>query len=799
MNNHLSDSVDIDEEESGDNKGLIFVQKFINKAVKLWPWLLVSLTLCISLAFVYYKLGVPIYTTTASILVQDDKKGTDFGDANLLSDFGLLLNKSSVDNEMEIFKSRSLMTQVVRELQLNIRYFVEGKLQQKEIYGARPLSFYLLELPARMQTPPEYVITVNRLDKTFKLSYEDKVIKGRLGDTLQLHVGKVILNAESGLARWNAEMPFSVRVGGLDATVKRYMSLLKVTVPNKLVSVIDIGINDALPEKGEVIVNALINAYLQANVNDKNRMADSTVKFIDERLKLVFGELSGIEHEIENFKTVNKITDVSEQARLLLDNTSEFGKQKTAQEVQLAVVNELESFLKNNLNDARTVPSSLVMQDPNFVSLVSQYNQLQLERDKRLMSQTVEHPAVKTLDDQLKNLRLDLLSSIASIKKGIQVSIAELQKRTSAFEGLITKVPAKERVFLDYSRQQAIKQELYLFLLKKREETAISKSSTIANARIVDMAKADTTPISPVKKRILMMGLILGLIIPFAISYGRDFLNNKISSQEDIVAYTNVPILSEIGHNEEESVIAINATSRTVIAEQFRALRTNLQYVLTGDEKKLILITSSMSGEGKSFLSINLCSSLGLAGKKVILLELDLRRPRISEDLRLQKSGFTNFIVGKDLNWQQWIQQSAIQDNFDVLSSGPLPPNPSELLMLPKVGELFNELKKHYDYIVVDSAPIGLVTDAQVIAPYADLTLYVVRHHFTFKQQLKMVEKLFVKKTLPKMNLIVNDIMMEKPVYGYGYGYDFYLYGYDSNDGAANGKKTRKETRKKDK
>lgn len=780
MQNQFPASILPPEEENIEDDSSIYIQKFINKAFGIWPWLLVSVIITTGIAFLYFKTSTPIYTASAIVLVQDDKKGADFGEANLLQDFGLLMGKSNVDNELEIFKSRTLMEGVVTDLQLNVKYFIEGKVKKKEVYLNRPITLrFLGGRDGESVIPAEYSVKVDEKRIGCEISEgENKAIYCKLGDTVRLKSGVAIIEPGNALYSWQNSELLYISVATVDAVTKQYMGALSAGVPNKLVSVINLSLRENLPEKAELVLNKLIDVYLQANVNDKGRMADSTVKFIDERLKLVFKELSGIEQEIEGFKTSNKLTDVGEQAKLLLENTSEYAKQQTAQEVQLSVVKELETFLKNNIANTRVIPTSLVMQDANFIALVQQYNQLQAERDRLLMSQTSEHPAVLAMGEQLKELRLELLGSITSIKRGIEISIKELQGRTSAFENQITRVPAKERVFLDYSRQQAIKQELYLFLLKKREETAISKSSTVANARIIDSAKANPVPISPRRNKILMIGFVLGLIIPFGVSYGRDFLNNKVSSTEDIASYTKVPILGEIGHNSEKKVIVIDSTTKTIIAEQFRTLRTSLQYVLPTEEKKLLMITSSMSGEGKSFLSINLCSALALAGKKVILLELDLRRPEITQNLKLQAQGFTNYIVSRDNNWQRWVQASGVHENFSVLSSGPLPPNPSELLMLTKVRDFFNELKDHYNYIIVDTAPVGLVTDAQIIANYIDLTLYVVRHHFTYKQQLKMVERFFRKGSLPRMNIVVNDIQFKKLVYGYEYNYTYNAYGY---------------------
>lgn len=768
-------------DDTETSKEMISFQKIIAKLLSLWPWLIVSVAVSLAIAFFYFTTSPRQYKIRASVLVQDDKKSSDLGGAGILQDFGLLGGKSNVDNEAEIFKSRTLMEQVVRNLQLNVHYFIPGKLKNTEIYAESPVILTILKAADSLPgNAPGYTLEFDKANPTrFTLFNEVTNIKGRLGDTLQLREGTGLITPSRGFARWPAEQPLEITIGSVDGTTQFYMASLNVDIPNDEVSVIYLTLTETLPEKGQKVLNALMDAYLQANVNDKNRIADSTMRFIDERLSLVSHELSGIEKDIEGFKTKNKLTDLTEQSRILLDNTSEFSKQQTNQEVQLSVIEALEQFLKDNQNNARIVPSSLVMQDASFVALVQRYNEMQLERDKMLLSHTARHPSVLSLDEQLVNLRLELLSSIKSVKQGFQVSIAELKKRNTGVEGMISKVPARERIFLDYSRQQAIKQELYLFLLKKQEETAISKSSTLANARIIDPAKAESSPFKPKKSMIMMTAFLAGLLLPLLISIGKDYFNNRVNSIEDINALTSVPVLAEIGHNNEKDIVTISLKSRQLIAEQLRSLRTNLQYLLPNEHEKTILITSSMSGEGKSFLSINLSAALALAGKKVILLELDLRKPKISENLSLQKAGFTNYIISNDNNWDQWIQPSGVNDNFFVLPSGPLPPNPTELLMLPKTKQLFKDLKNHFDYILIDSPPVGLVTDAEIMASFSDATLYVVRHRLTYKQQITLIEKFNHKKVMPKINIIVNDVQVKKHGYGYGYnyGYGYGVYG----------------------
>lgn len=775
MQHYTQHNVNLEDLENAQNK--LFFQKLLNRFRSIWPWLVASVLLCLLVAFFYLKIAVPEYKVNASVLVQDDKKSTDFGETSLLQEFGFNV-KSTVDNEAEVFKSRTLMEQVVRELQLHIRYYRDGNMRAIETFIERPVTLRFISPDTfNLREPVKYNVQFDPANITnINLVRDDIHLKAHIGDTVTLPEGKAVILPSEGFAKWDAKEPLTIHINSIDGTTQKYMDALQVDIPNKQVSVIHLTVAESLPGKGEQILNTLISAYLQANVRDKNRIADSTMRFIDDRLRLVFRELSDIEKDIEHFKTNNRLTDLSTQSNLLLQNTSEYARNLTDFEVQLSVINALQDFLRDNENNQRIVPSSLVMQDASFIALVNRYNDLQLQRDKMLMSLTTVHPSVLSMDDQLKNMRAELVSSIASIKKGIEVSVAELKKKTAEFEKDISRVPSKERTFLDYSRQQAIKQELYLFLLKKREETAISKSATIANARIIDKAKSNTQPFKPRKSLVMMLGVVFGLLIPFAVSFGRDMINTKVSSLEDITSHTSVPILTEISHNVDNNIVAVSMKSRQLVAEQFRSLRTSLQYILSGKNEKVILITSSMSGEGKSFLSINLCTILALAGKKAILLELDLRKPKITNNLGLEKKGFTNYIIEEKPDWRKWVQPSRVQPNFDVLSSGPIPPNPTELLMMPRMSALMKELKEQYDYIIIDTPPAGMVTDAEILAAHANTTFFIVRHKYTYKQQVHIIEKLLQKQSLPRINVIVNDIPAKNPGYGYGY---YYGYGYN--------------------
>jgi capsular exopolysaccharide synthesis family protein len=769
-------------EEEVPQQQISIFKKLLGQFLLLWPWLILSTVICLSLAYLYSRYSAPQYRIRASILIKDDKSGAGEDDGTLQS-FGLSIAKSNVDNEVEIFKSRALMQTVVEKQQLFVKYFINRRMAAPtEVFLNTPVTFQYTDRKAtEIAGSASYVLTFDKKNVTkFTLVYNDKSYFGKLGDTLTISGASILISATPQFAKWQINQELIITVSPFDGAVREYMGRLGLLIPNKQASILYLSIVEAVPQKGEAVLDALINIYLQASVEDKKLIADSTIKFIDDRLRLVFTELSGIEKEMQGYKTINKFTNIEEQSSLLLTNTGEYSRQLTEQEIQLSVVEALENFLKENQYNDRIVPASLMVQEANFTGLIGRYNEMQLQRDKMLMSIKPEHPSIITINEQLRNIKLEIVSSLGSIKNGIKVTIAELKKRANGVDAQMSRVPEKQRVWLDYTRQQSIKQELYLFLLKKREETAISQSSKLANARVIDLSKSDAYPFAPQRRNFMMIGLLLGIAIPYGIYLLKELFNNKVSSLDDIVQVTNAPILAEIGHNPLDNDVVVEYASRSLISEQFRALRTNIRFLLAGENEKVILVTSSMSGEGKSFVSINLAAALSLAGKKVILLELDLRKPKISDSLKLQKLGITNYLVEQDQTWQQWVQSFGKENKFDVLSSGPLPPNPAELLMLPKLSSLISELRSHYEYVIIDSAPIGLVTDAQILAASADATLYLVRHGLTFKQQLHFIDKLHRKRTLPKMNIIINDIQVKKMDYGYeGYGYG-YGYGYGS-------------------
>jgi tyrosine-protein kinase Etk/Wzc len=751
------------------------IQQIVGKLRYLWPWMLVCVLVAVTIAGLYLYFTPNQYRVNAKILIKDDEKkgGGGGADLSMLKSIGLLSGGSNVDNELEIIRSYTLMREVVQDLQLNVRYYKKEGFKSVELYGE--------EVPFKIWFQNYYKGEITDQASTYKVVLDEKGVSlvsedankyfMKWNDTLTLPEGRIVAIGDLSKLE-DKDTQFEVKFCHPDVKADELIEKLETSIPNKQVTTIKLGIEETVPKRGEEMLNKLIDVYMKANVDDNNRIADSSMAFIDARLMVVGDQLSDIEKQIQVFKQKNEISDLGEQAKALINSTSDYAREVSRQEVQLNVIESLERYIKENSNNPRIVPASLVVQDPTLAAVVGQYNSLLMQRARMLLGSTESNPMIVNIDGQLQDLRQDMLSGIQSVKRGAQAALKSLRSNTSELEARMRQVPQKERVALDYGRQQAIQQELYLFLLQKREETAISRSSTIANARIIDAAKTAEKPVKPKKKVIMAIALLVGLILPFGVSYGRSMINTRLRTRADIDAVAEVPVIAEIGHSQDEEIVVANAGSRSVIAEQFRGLRTNLQYILTEPEQKTILVTSSMSGEGKTFVSINLASVLALAGKKVALLELDLRKPKITSSLGLtMDKGFSTYAIGK-ASLDEVLIPSGIHENCYLLPSGPIPPNPAELLMNERTDVLFQELEQRFDFIIIDSTP-NVVADALLLAKKAHAALFIVRANKTEKEQMRIPNSLFREQKLPRMNLVVNDINQSKYGGGY-YGYGGY-------------------------
>ena len=729
-----------------------------------WHWILLSITICIAEGLLYLRYATPEYEISASILVKDDTKGTDLGEAAILENLGLSAGKSNVDNEVEILKSRTLMEKVVSDLQLNVSYFAKGKIKTTELFETSPVALRFLAPPIleNKTNSISYLLDISN-SKNFTLSNDDKTWLRAFGDTLLLPEGRAILTQTNNPKPLNGDS-YLISISPPDESAKKYSQALHVSATNKQVSLVTLKLTDILPQKGEVILSKLIDNYLKASITDKNRIADSTIAFIDENLALVTHELTGIEKQIENYRIANQITYLPEQSRRLLTHKSLDEKEQSDLEVQLSIIESLLTFV--NENPSNVVPAYVAMQNSGFVAAINKYNEIQLLRDRTLNTATREHPTVQNLDLQLKNIRDELVGHIESHQNELRLRKQSLLRNIRGTKRQINAIPANERTFLDHSRQQQIKQELYVFLLKKRIETSVSKSSTLANGRIIDNPKADDIPVSPNRQLTILMSVLIGFFLPIAFFNIREIFDTRITNKKELTDLVKVPIIGEIGSHKYARDNLFDTGQHGFVGEQFRTLRTNLRFIHDAEKNKVILVTSSMAGEGKTFIAINLCRILQLSGKRVILVECDLRKPSIGATLGINGKGLSEYVIN-DLQVEDVIKPSG-SNNFDVIIAGIIPPNPAELLQFERVKELISHLRKHYDYVVMDSAPFHLVTDSRILSQHADLSLYVVRQNFTFRHELENIQEISNTNALPKLHLILNDV---KTVPGYAYGY----------------------------
>lgn len=761
-------------EEDDTNYRQIFL-----KLLSGWPWFVFSIFFFVSLGILYVKYTSPQYNIHARLLINDARKGTGVTSA-VLSDIGMPLS-SSVENEAEVLKTRLLMEQVVRDMKLNVTYFTKGALRDDEIYNP-PFDVELISTVDTIKSQIFEITIEDRGKLLFETKKREKLVS--FNDTIRVD-GLGIVKIRNNGSILSAKSVYKVAVSSVDQAVNKLQAALDVSVIAKQISIVDLNFLYPQPRKGEDILNRLIKIYIQTNVDDRNQVADSSYIFIQKRLNYLRGELGDLEGNIQNFKQRNQIAEMSQQSSVIIQNSSQYENDLAKVETQLNVLKSIKEYIKNNEKGDRIVPSSLIVSDPLFTSLVEKYNSLLLERDRRLIGVNESNPVIVNLDNEIDGLRIDMLASLNSIESSLEINKSSLINQTKQVENQVRGVPEIERNYLEMARQQKIKQDLYIFLMQKGEEMAIAKTYNTPNSKNIDPPKAEG-PVSPKKMIFYVASILLGVILPAVVIYAKFLLNTKVDSKDDVLRHTQTPIIGEISHSASLESLQVVNHSRSAISEQFRALRTNLSFYLNSNKDKIILLTSSMSGEGKSFVALNLASVLALSGNKVLLMELDLRKPGLSFKLGIPNlNGFSNYIIDSKLEPENIIKPlNDILPNLHIINSGPVPPNPAELLLNPRTEELFEKLRTRFDFIIVDAPPVGLVTDAQLMSSFTDMCIYIVRQKYTAKEQLKIVEELRRENKMKRLGIVVNDIKHEGGSgYGYGYGYGYGTYGedYDGN------------------
>lgn len=727
-----------------------------------WPWFVVSVVLALVAASVYLLYQPPVYKVQASLLIKDEKKG--MAEQSLLKELDLFGSSKVVENEMEILKSFTLMDRVTKKLGLDVRYYHPASTAKKEIYSESPI--WLLAEKPNSQLYEE--------DLTFSFVNSNTVqLNGKaypVNQSIRTPYGQLRIFTRKPLN--NKLEPVIVTVTPHTKLVEKYLKNLKVEPTSKQATVLNISLEEAVPDRGEAILNQLIAEYNKESIVDKNKEANNTLDFIEERLALISGELSTVEKEVELYKSTQGITDLSIQAETFLTTVKENDTQLNETNMQLAALKDIERYLHNQSNEKGVAPATLGFTDPVLTGLLTKVAELELKREEASRTMSPNNPLIQSLDSQLKTMKSSINENVQTIRQQLTSNRTQLMANNHRLESMIRTVPGKERALLNITRQQAIKNGLYTYLLQKREETALSAASAVSDSRTVDPARTESKPVKPVKETVFALFSIIGLLIPIGVISTKYALNNRVMRRADVEEATQIPILGEVIKSNQADKLIFKPRTQSVIGEQIRAIRTNLQFLRsTTHQSQVLLFTSSVSGEGKSFVSLNLGASLALVGRTTVILEMDMRKPKLHQTIHMEnKAGLSNYLIG-EAGLDEIIQPISGYDNYSIITAGPLPPNPAELLSSPYLSQLLDELKARFDYVIVDSPPIGLVTDAQLIAPYADATIYMVRHDHTPRNYLKMVDTLYREQRFPKLSIVLNGVGEgESYYYSYSYG-----------------------------
>jgi tyrosine-protein kinase Etk/Wzc len=753
-------------------------KEILLKYINYLPLFIITIVVTIVFAVLYVKYKTPVYTSSISIFIPDQQRGggaTNGADMSGLSEIMLFNRKVNLANEMQVLKTKSVMARVVSKLNLNLSYYKLSQLKTRELYKPTSIQASVLSIKDSSNGDAVEILKKDNVlyyvkDKTEQKIAADADIKS---SNATFHIAidpNSLKNNESYLVSWQ---PVLNTAGELSAA-------LALTQPQLDANILALAINTEVPAKGTDILNTLVDEYNFRNNEQKNRLVDYTLHFIDERMQLMKGELGKVESSIQGFRQSQEIISPESQANTGLEQLAEAKTNVENSDVKLQVINMVKQSVGNS---SQPIPTTLGIDDPSLSALVQQYNQYYFQKEEQLKTMPAANPTVRITQNQIDKLRSSILNSLENISTSTGNMKNRYMGAYQSSKAKIRAVPLQERRLMEIGREQDIKEKLFMYMLQKKEEAAITKASGLSlNSIPLDQAETIAL-VSPNAPSIYKFAFIAAFLIPILIIYIRDLLNDKIITRSDIKAKTDTPIIGEISHNTDKTRrLVVSFEDRTVVGEQFRMLRTNIPLITKSQNKKVILVTSTTPAEGKTFCSLNLGAVYAIAGKKTVLIEMDLRKPKISSSLNLPttQKGITHFVSDN-----AFLEQLPIQvpdyPNLFVVTAGIIPPNPSEILMDEKMDVLFDYLKANFDFIIVDTAPLGLVSDAKLLAKFADATLYVVRQRKTEKKQLHQIDDLYAEGTFNNLCLLVNDVKAGGVNSYYSYGGNYmstYKYSY---------------------
>lgn len=743
------------------------LQQLLFKYLPYWPIFLLFLLLSLVGAWFYLRNKTPLYESTASILIKDEKKGED--NSKMTETINQLSAKKIVENEIEVIKSRTLMDEVVKKLHLYAQVYEKGPIRPISAYATSPIIIEALNPDSLVESKGKVFFTYDTSKK--QISFENKYFPVSQWISTEYGVLRFI-PSKSYSAKKN---PFYFIIVSPEKVTYSILNGLDVSAANKLSSVIDLTLRDEVPQRSEDILNGLLIAYTNAAVNEKNSLASNTLASLDERLNAVGHDLDSIEQRLQQYKASTGAIDIGSQGSLFLQNVSANDQKLNDITYQLSALDQVEKYLNSKDVNSTVTPSTVGLNDPLLTQLLTKLYDSQLEYEKMKKTTAENNPVMLSLKDQIEKIKPSLIENVRSQKESLQTNKDNLNSANTRYSSVLQTIPRKERDIVEISREQNIKSGVYNFLLQKREETSLSIISSVADSKIIDKAQSSFGPVSPNKKLIYLMAIALAFVLAIGVITIKEIFKRTILYRHEIESFTSVPVIGEITYEKNKTPLVIGDGKRTFIAEQFRSLRTSLPYIGLKADKKRLQVTSSVSGEGKSFVVANLGVGLAMTGKKVVVVEFDLSDPTLSNKLNVTEinKGITDFLTDQ-AEAKELVQKTGVHDNLYIVSAGWLPENPTELIMSKKVPDLINYLSENFDYVIIDTAPVGLLSDAYILSAYCDATLYVVRHKHTRKISIQRLDENNKINELKNIAIVFNGVRSRgvgKYGYGYGYGY----------------------------
>ena len=789
------------QEKQVSQEETIDIRALILKYSQYWYYFVLSVLFFGCIAFLNNRYTVPEYSVSTTLLIRDDNN-TQLGAENLLEGLELFSGKKNLKNEIVILSSYSLCERVIEELNLGISYYQHGFLKTNELFGNSPFKVEVDSFHVQLTGVNFQIIPLNKEEFTLSVSASNEhpynILSKNIDKSLIADIDidqKYAFNSRIETKFYSfliqksnhfnieqiidSDKYFSFRLHQQDKLANNLIEKVSISPINKETSILKLNIRERNPKKSIHILNKITEIYIRSGLDEKNLMAINTIHFIDDQLTIIQDSLSKIERKLERFKTLHPNLEIVDKEYGTYFQKQKLDNSLSEQSVNIKYYKSLLSYLKNDKNANSIIsPTSMGISNPELNNLINQLLQLYAKKGELQLTTTERNPTYIAILSQINHTKVTIIENVNNLIASASIFELDLSDRITFFDKKINKLPEAEKDYIILKRKYEYNEQTAIYLQQKRYEASLAKAGTESDHKVIDFARLDSEkPISPRKNLAYFIALIFGILIPITVISLRDFFSDTIKSKSDLLESTNIPILGLVGHSDNATSLVVSNSSKSIIAESFRALRTNIQYLAADKEKKVITVTSSVGGEGKTFTTMNLAAIFALSGRKTILIGGDLRKPKLHEDFKVDTSkGLSSYLINKS-ELAEVIEKTEI-DTLDVIASGPTPPNPAELLDSKKMKDLIIELNKTYDYVIIDTPPIGLVTDGVILMQHADINLYVVRHNYSKAGALNVINNLYRQKQVENIHIIINDFKHTSSGYGYGYGYGYGSSGY---------------------